>query len=175
MGHVWVRNRKPGCGTDPALSSASLIADIMDLSGMVNSGAATGQSDPFAMQMSYDPSSLGNEAASAAAGGLQLAWLDPVAVAWNNATAGDFSPGGSAMTNYQGSYASFATANSITDGNLSNFVGSWGVDIVTHTAWAVIDHNSQFSVESAVPEPGTMGLIGLASMALIGRRRRRQS
>lgn len=40
-------------------------------------------------------------------------------------------------------------------------LGAWGVDTTTHTVWAVIDHNSQFSV---IPEPTTMGLLILGAI-----------
>src|SRR5206468_1922551 len=100
------------------------------------------------------------------------ATLDPATPQWKNAIVLNSTTGGSAQTNYQGTYQSFAIANGVTDGNLSNFLGSWGVDIGSNTAWAVVDHNSQFSVLST-PEPGALGLLALGGVAMMRRRWRR--
>lgn len=88
---------------------------------------------------------------------------------WVNAVLGNFAAG-TALTNQQLSWDAFATANSIIDGNVAAFLGSWGVDTATNTVWAVLDHNSQFAV---VPEPATGGLLALGT-ALLGLRRRRK-
>lgn len=48
-------------------------------------------------------------------------------------------------------------------------LGSYGYDSSTYTAWAVINHNSDFAV--AVPEPATLSLLALSGLALIRRRR----
>ena len=34
--------------------------------------------------------------------------------------------------------------------------GRWGVDTLTHTAWAILNHDAEFAV---VPEPGTIALL----------------
>jgi hypothetical protein len=49
------------------------------------------------------------------------------------------------------------------------------VDTVNHVVWAVIDHNSDFSVGQSVPEPGTWATLGggLAVLTLWRRRRAR--
>lgn len=39
-------------------------------------------------------------------------------------------------------------------------LGDYGVDTVSHVAWAVINHNSDFAV---VPEPATIALLAAAA------------
>ena len=50
-------------------------------------------------------------------------------------------------------------------------LGNYGYDSTTNTAWAVLNHNSDFVV--AIPEPGTAVLLGLGLTAMITRRRRK--
>jgi hypothetical protein len=44
-------------------------------------------------------------------------------------------------------------------------LGSYGIDTVNHEVWAVVDHNSEFAVAQAVPEPSSwtalLGGLGL--------------
>ena len=49
----------------------------------------------------------------------------------------------------------------ISDSNVGNFLGSYGVDIATHTVWAVVDHNSRFAV---VPEPSSLILLAIGAL-----------
>ena len=170
-----IRAGKNSSGADGALTmqwrardASNLLSDILDLTDMVNSGAAAGQTDPFALQMSYSP---------LASGPVQLDWLNPNGNQpnWQNAVGENFVVGSSVFTNVPFSWDTFASAHGVNDNNLGNFLGSWGVDATNHMAWAVLDHNSQFAV--ATPEPSTMvlailGLIGLLGFAI---RRRRLS
>jgi hypothetical protein len=129
------------------------------------------QTDRFALQMAYCPAALcGDENALATDGLLVLGWLDttmnqPFGL-WENATAGNFGTGlpGDVFPNVQSSWDAFAAANSITDVNVGNFLGSYGVDVADHQVWAVVNHNSQFA---AVPEPASWELLA-AAVALVG-------
>lgn len=113
----------------------------------------------FVMELSYASTQEGS----------YLGWLD--GDEWVNATAGNSDNNATDdMLNYQGSFADFQ----LEYGNsLSSYVGAYGVDIsggVT-TTWAVLNHNSDFSV---IPEPGTIALLatGLAALGLRRRSRR---
>jgi hypothetical protein len=61
---------------------------------------------------------------------------------------------------FAGSWAAYAAAFDVASPTLA--LGAWGYDATTTTAWAVIDHNSQFVV-LAVPEPAAalLALLGL--------------
>ncbi len=50
-------------------------------------------------------------------------------------------------------------------------MGSWGVNTVNDTVWAVVNYDATFSV---VPEPGTLALLaaGLAAIGFAYRRRK---
>lgn len=175
--------KAPGATNPPVIGS--LISDVVELTGMLKSGGATSglgdrkQTDPFALQMTYSEILLGGDEADLAIDGvIQLLWLDTefngAAGAqsgdlWKNAVLGNFGSG-TALTNQQLSWDAFATANAITDANVANFLGSWGVDTASNTAWAVLNHNSQYAV---VPEPATAGLLALGTVLLGLRRRRR--
>lgn len=49
-------------------------------------------------------------------------------------------------------------------------LGNYGFDSSTNTAWAVLDHNSEFVV--AIPEPSHAVLLGLSMIGLLARRKR---
>jgi hypothetical protein len=147
--------------------NSRLASDVLDLTGMVNNGAPSGETDPYTLQMGFS-STYGDPTAGPA----YLAYLNSSG-SWVNAIQGDTEPAGAmAVAGYTGSYASFVTLNNITDSNIGNFLGSYGVDASINAAWAIVDHNSQFAVV-AVPEPTSIGLLGLGAFGLIGRRRRR--
>ena len=130
-------------------SSADLISDVVDLSGMALSGSS-GQTAPFVLQLSYDTGVEPTD--SALTDPLYLAWLNPATNTWQNAVDGNYGDG--METFYDGPWQ---------PGDLT--VGDWGVDTANDTVWAVVNHNSEFAV---VPEPGTMVLLGIGVMGFVG-------
>jgi hypothetical protein len=105
------------------------VSDIVDVQGT--------NTDPVVIQISYDPIKaielFGAETA------LRLAWLNSAAGRWVNATLG----------NAGGGPQFFSRAyNPATDFQLGNY----GLDTETNVVWAVVNHNSEFSV-TALPEP----------------------
>ena len=149
----------------PAEATAAnrLAADVVDLH------TGTGTLNPFVLQMSYDPSLLPltgdmTEEMLAAQGGLFLAWLNG-ADQWVNAVNGNLGTN-SGIADYLGSWLQAGSPM---------LLGSWGVDTSSNSVWAVVDHNSQFSAMSAVPEPANLlALSGLVSSALLLRSRRKR-
>ena len=110
-------------------------------------------------------------------GAIYLAWLNPNGgrsgvPLWQNAITGDTdgltTPG---IPIYLGSFLNFVnsldgnanfplftttytttTLGNLTNAQLDEILGDWGVDTANHDVWAVIDHNTAFAV-AAVPEP----------------------
>ncbi|MGC4004914.1 MAG: hypothetical protein QM811_18085 [Pirellulales bacterium] len=85
------------------LPGGQLISDVVSITGMINTGPAThGQTDVFALQMTYDQSRFGtNEGLTASLGGLHLVWKDTVTGDWINAVDGNIGVGTTVLTNYQ--------------------------------------------------------------------------
>jgi len=48
----------------------ALASEVVSLTGMVNDGTGAGRTDPYVLQVSYDPSLVGDEAALSAHGSL---------------------------------------------------------------------------------------------------------
>ncbi|MDZ7619101.1 MAG: autotransporter-associated beta strand repeat-containing protein [Patescibacteria group bacterium] len=160
VGMAWRTASSAETAALPPLSN--LLSDVLQLIGM--DGDESGRTDPFVLQMSYDSS-------------LVQTYHNPVFLAWLadgdwiNAVYGNSGPGESAVANYAGSWTDFASENG---SDLESLLGSWGLDNATHTAWAVLNHNSQFAV-LAIPEPGTLlsACLGLLVLLAGVRRRRR--
>lgn len=149
-------------GQDPAEPAGhNLVSDVLNLSGMADPGMPT---DPFVLEMSYDPTKLRpgqSEEQYRQSGAIYLAWLD--GDVWRNAVAGNLAAGSSIFTNYNGAWDVFRASHT---NELSNYLGSWGVDTTgqVHKAWAVIDHNSVFAV---VPEPDALTLLVYSFLCLL--------
>ena len=142
----------------------ALISDVVRLTGMAGSG--TSQTDPFVLQMNYDPSQISaldlDPQDVAQAGYVFLAWRNPSSGLWVNAVAGNF--GGTATFMGVGAFSALGDTNPADD------LGYWGVDAADDTVWAVVDHNSDFAAD-VVPEPATLCLLALGGLAMLRRRK----
>lgn len=128
-------------------NAANFSSDILRFSG-------TG-TNTFVLQLSYDPTNLTLAQEQA----ISLNWYNPASNAWMNAVLGNL--GGSA-TRILGAW------------NSSYGLGTYGVDTAANTAWAVLNHNSEFAV-IPIPEPGllqlaALGLLGLGLRSALGRK-----
>jgi len=121
------------------------IGEILVLTG-------TG-TDIVVIEMNYDPLSLGEFAEE----NLRLGWLDEVTGEWVLAVDGN---DGGTPNFIEGAYNSGLFA-----------LGNHGLDTVNNTVWAVINHNSEFSV-TAVPEPTSAALL-FGALGLLAARRRK--
>ena len=123
----------PPNGTSPPLpypGQGGLISNVLQVTGMTTGGGEPAQTDPFVLQMSYDPTQIpglggftrGSAALAAAAlpyaqhGAIYLAFLNPNVGGgtWQNAVLGDFLVSGNAhitgpdaVADYQGSFNAF--------------------------------------------------------------------
>ena len=183
-----------GTPTSPPLRSLPLISDVARLYGMNSSATSSSttpvQTDPFVLQMSFNPATLLAEGATnadmATRGNLYLATL--IGGTWQNAITDDFAINGTtSVVNVNGTpinvgdsvegnnflkpvtttqtFAQWAAANGVTPANIGSYLGAWGVDPDldgSYSAWAIVNHNSDFAV---VPEPST---ILLAAFGLLG-------
>ena len=140
-------------------TQSGLFADVLELS------SATGTT-PFVLSMTY---SSGLDAGTAAT--LALGWnaSSGTVANWVNATLGNsVTTASQPQQGYLGSFTSFQFQYG---SDLSAYVGAYGRDPATNSTWAVVNHNSQFSI---VPEPGTPTLLAIAAVAAwAGRRLRR--
>lgn len=146
---------------DPAFVWSARIADVTysDVLGLTNTNGTI-----QILQLSYDESLLGGESEA----DMLLGWNS--SGSWVNAIDGNTgSAGGSAHTNALGSYASLGIVPT------ADYLGSWGRDTTTNTAWAVVNHNSDFAAIVVVPEPTTSPLVaaGLIGLVVYGWRQRK--
>ena len=161
---------------------SSLLSDVLHLQGIASTGSQLPDGrrpvDPFVLQLTYQDGAFldavyeygatidWTEDDIVAAGEIQIAHR-PVGGVWTENSLGNISSAAALVTNFSGSWAQFASTYGANDDNLTSFLGCWGVNKQTNHVWAVIDHNSVFSV---VPAPGTALL--LLSYRLVANRRR---
>jgi autotransporter-associated beta strand protein len=143
-------------------ADSMLLSDIVRLGGMSLDGTG-GQTSPFVLQMTYNPSLLfsgsGSEGLLASEGSIYLGYLDPSDGKWENAVLGNVG------TNLGSFHLGAWPIGDMT-------LGDYGVNTSNHTVWAVLDHNSDFSV---VPEPSNLALLGVGAVGLLGYTLRRKS
>ena len=98
-----------------------------------------------------------------AADGRTLAVLNPATGQWVNAVDGNF--GGTPFFAGDGAYDSLADFH----------LGYYGVDTADDYVWAVLDHNSEFTIGEiqGVPEPSSALVVALACGCALQMRRRR--
>jgi len=165
----------------PAGVTTGLVSDVLNLSGMTTSGASH-TTDPFVLDMSYNPALLPKGGPPAIENGLAHNKLIYMVSPSNSTDGGPYvntvaldtgnvvSDPLSNKYGYFGSYAAFqADANGGAGGTPASELGAWGIDTTAHEVWAVVNHNSEFAV---VPEPSTFVLGGLGIVGLIVARRR---
>jgi hypothetical protein len=132
-----------------ALDDIRRISDIYSLDGTGNV--------PFVLQLST----------AQVTGDSFLASLDSATNEWINtvlANTGNTASG--SQLDYQGSFASFQATYGT---NLDSYMGAYGVDTSTGSAWAVVDHTGSFS---AVPEPAAATIAIPLSLGLLSAWRR---
>lgn len=100
---------------------------------------------------------------------LYLGWLD--GGSWVEATTGNSGTPGSFAGPHAMTWDAFVSANGAFDA--ATMLGAYGYDASTSTAWAVLDHNSEYAL--VVPEPSTTLLMGLGIGLTLFRLRSRRS
>jgi len=179
---------QPGGGPLPDSGPWNTLgSDVLKISGIAATGSldSAGRlpTDAYTLELTFDPNIIvaGYQNYSTFgwtltdiinAGELQLGYFDPVLGVWTKGI-NVISAGAQQQGNYHGSWDAFAAAKGVTDGNLSQFVGSWGLVIdsanpTNSRIWSVLDHTSLYAV---VPAPGALALLGFVGIA--GARRRR--
>lgn len=127
-------------GYSPASNDAIRQSDVFSLSGVPVINVSDGETDTFVLQLHYS-----NMTADSF-----LGWLDPVTNRWVNAVDGNI--GGTAF------FVGDRAYNALFDFNL----GTYGVNSLNNTVWAVLNHNSDFAI---IPEPPT-GVLFLGGTAV---------
>ena len=116
----------------------------------------------FVLQLTYDTNSnVGSDP-------YYIGWYDAALGHWVNAIGGNSNSNGT--TDLFGSNAILGAYNASTDYHL----GLYGFDSTTNTAWAVVDHNSEFAV---IPEPSTWAMMvgGFGMLISLQRLRKKSS
>ncbi len=140
---------------NPAASvsnDASRVSDVLSFTGTSN--------DVFVLQL----------AVTSLPANSILGWNN--SGTWANAVTGD--TGNNAIAAQQGYVGSFSSFQGTYGTTLSSYIGAYGIDASGNDVWAVINHNSEFTVIT-VPEPSTyvMLLGGIGVMILLRRQSKR--
>src|SRR5262249_38635135 len=109
--------------TNDGIAFNNLAADTFSIDGTAG--------DTYVASVSFD-ASTGN--ALGGASNMQLLWRNPATNGWELAALGNSGPSNS-PTFINGAY----------DPTSDFILGYYGVDVVNHTVWAVINHDSSFS------------------------------
>lgn len=134
-------------GWSPRASAGTgLASDVLSLWGLENTFGSD-ESDTYVLSLTFDPTGI--DSAALASGLVGLVSKTDVGT-WEWAVDGNF-----------GGTSSFVLG----PWNDSYGLGTYGVDPATNTAWAVVNHASDFAV---VPEPAALSLV---LVALVLRRR----
>lgn len=148
--------------TPPMQFGHQIGSDVVELSGLDHVA--------FALEMTYGNMPESDEMRLIEHDGIFLARLDDAGMwmqAHDQLLAG---VGSMARSAQQMSWATFAATYGVTDANLAQFLGSWGVDAQSNRVWAVLDQGGQFA---AIPEPtSAICLLSLAAAGLVLVRRR---
>ncbi len=121
--------------TSAATNDAIRLSDVYSFTG---TGA-----DIFVLELSMTSVEAGS----------YLAWLDTATNQWVNAVEGN--TGNNATAAQQGFAGSFAAFQSIYGTQLDSYLGAYGTDASTGSAWAVINHNSDFSHRARAVDLGS--------------------
>ncbi len=143
--------------------SVNRVADIVSISGVHQTGLKgydnSTLTDLFVVQLSYSIEETGE---------VYVAYYDTTLGEFVSAVSGNSNGGASLLEGGSGSYY-------VGTWNSAYSLGSYGYDPTTHTAWAVVDHNSDYTVLTVVPEPSTWAmLVGGVGMLAFGQRLRRR-
>ncbi len=125
------------------------LSDVLTLWGLQDIGST--HSDTFALSLTFDPTGA---ALSQLQSGQAFIMSQNASGNWVNTC--DLNTGGTEQF-VLGAY------------NDSYGLGTYGIDLSTDTAWAVVNHDSTFGV--AVPEPVTMALLAVGGLGFLTRRK----